>query len=361
MQRLLVIVLTLVCLGALLSFAFTYQVRFTEAAVLTTFGRASEEDIKREPGLRFKWPYPVQNVTKYDTRLRFLEQRLETQQTRDDRQIVVQAYTLWRVSDPLKFFRSFSNAGDKADDHYTGAENVIRATLRDAVGATSQFRLDELFTSDAAGTRLPDLEKRILETMRGNAAGREGKAGAGAQASADKTLADLGIEVADVGISAVILPKDTSQAVFNRMIANRDRLAKELESRGDSDAQAIRSAAEADAARIMAFAARRAQEIRARGDLEAAPFLKQMQANPDLAVFLKNMEFVRDAVSKRTTLVLAGSLPGLGALSPDYLSGMKPGQIPAFDGQSLLDPQRLQQKINTPATTPANTPEGAAR
>jgi membrane protease subunit HflC len=360
-QRLLVIALTLVCLGALLSFAFTYQVRFTEAAVLTTFGRASEEDIKRDPGLRFKWPYPVQSVTKYDTRLRFLEQRLETQQTRDDRQIVVQAYALWRVSDPLKFFRSFSNAGEKADDHYTGAENVIRATLRDAVGATSQFRLDELFTSDAAGTRLPDLEKRILDTMRGGAAGREGAAGAaggaGGAAQADKTLADLGIEVADVGISSVILPKDTSQAVFNRMIANRDRLAKELESRGDSDAQAIRSAAEADAARIMAFAARRAQEIRARGDLEAAPFLKQMQANPDLAVFLKNMEFVRDAVSKRTTLVLAGSLPGLGALSPDFLSGMKPGQIPAFDGESLLDPQRLQQKMSTPATPP----EGGAR
>jgi hypothetical protein len=82
-----------------------------------------------------------------------------------------------------------------------------------------------------------------------------------------------------------------------------------------------------------------------------------MQANPDLAVFLKNMEFVRDAVSKRTTLVLAGSLPGLGALSPDFLSGMKPGQIPAFDGESLLDPQRLQQKMSTPATPP----EGGAR
>ena len=85
---------------ALLSFSMAFTVRFTESAVKTTFGSAGSDDVITEPGLRFKFPYPIQSVTRYDTRLRVLQIKLEQVQTADNRQVAVEAYCTWRVKDP---------------------------------------------------------------------------------------------------------------------------------------------------------------------------------------------------------------------------------------------------------------------
>jgi membrane protease subunit HflC len=299
----------------LAAFMCTYTVRFTETAVLTTFGKAGQNAIKSEPGLYFKVPYPIQNYVKYDTRVRYLQARSETQQTADNRQIIIESFCTWRVSDPLKFFQRFSNAGDRALDHYRKAEEIIRGNLRSALGATSRFRMDELFNPDAKAGRLGELEQAVQGVLT-------------TKDPSGVSISDYGIAVVDVGVSRILLPEATTQAVNERMAANRDRLAQELTSQGESVASAIRSKADADAQRITAFAERRAQEIRTRGDLEAAEFLKQMDTNPELAVYLNNINFMRDALAKRTTLVLPTSFPGMGLFKPDALDGLKPGQIP---------------------------------
>lgn len=315
MPRFVTILVVLAFLLILLAYLCTFSVRFTDTAVLTTFGKAGEGAIKSEPGLYFKFPYPAQSVTKYDTRVRYLQTRSETQQTADNRQLIVEAFATWRVSDPLKFFQRFSNAGDRAVDHYTKAEEILRGNLRSALGATSRFGMEQLFSANAESGRLPELEKAVFDSL----------------TTADPSgvsLGDYGITVQDVGISRIVLPEATTQAVNERMAANRDRLAQELQSQGDSIAAAIRSKAEADAQRITAFAERRAQEIRTRGDLEAADFLKQMDANPELAVYLNNVNFMRDALSKRTTLIVPTSMPGFSLMRPDALDGLKAGDIP---------------------------------
>ncbi|MFY7895599.1 MAG: SPFH domain-containing protein, partial [Phycisphaerales bacterium] len=92
MQRLLRYLVAGLVVVVLASFAFTFQVRFTEAAVKTTFGKATAESVITEPGLRFRLPYPFQEVTKYDTRMRLLAMKVETQQTADNRQIAVETF-----------------------------------------------------------------------------------------------------------------------------------------------------------------------------------------------------------------------------------------------------------------------------
>jgi len=106
-RRPIILILAFIFAVALLARAVTYTVRFTEAGVLTTFGKAAEQDLTkvREPGLKFKWPDPIQSVTKYDTRSRFLQTKAEQQQTADSRQITVEAFCTWKVKDPLKFFQ----------------------------------------------------------------------------------------------------------------------------------------------------------------------------------------------------------------------------------------------------------------
>ena len=118
-----------VIVAALVLFSTTYTVRFTEVAVLTTFGKAGEGSIKTEPGLKFKWFYPIQQVTKYDNRIRLVQGQSETQQTADDFQIVMEAFLTYRVTDPLAFFRNFSSAGDRAVDHFARAEHVVLGAL----------------------------------------------------------------------------------------------------------------------------------------------------------------------------------------------------------------------------------------
>lgn len=308
MRRPLVFILTAVFVLALASFTVTYTVRFTEAAVVTTFGRAGDS-IEREPGLRFKWPYPIQSVTKYDTRRRILQARSQTQQTADEYQVLVEAFCIWHVSDPLAFFRRFSNEGELSSDHFAGAEKLLAGSLQGAVAQTSKYRLDELFTTAEAGSKLPELEGKILATLRA-------QRGDGGQ-----SWSDYGIEVVDVGIERVMLPEETTRAVFDRMAENRAKLVKELDSQGKSQADAIRSRAESDAQKILAFAERRASEIIAEGEREAARYFQEMSLEPEFAVFLRQLEMLKQAYGKRVTLVLPATMPGLELLQPGAVNG----------------------------------------
>lgn len=314
----LMIVVAVLVLVALVSRMVTYSLRFTEVAVVTTFGEAGENSTITEPGLHFKAPYPIQAVTRYDTRVRFMQTRSETQQTADDRQIVVESFALWRVRDPLAFFQRFSNAGEREADHYRRAEEILKSALRSALSETSRYRMEDLFTSQG-NSKLPELEARVLAAMTGSVAGQ----------TIGQSLETAGITVEAIGINRVVLPEETTTAVFDRMAADRDRLVKEIESQGTSSADAIRSSADAKAETIRAFAYAKAEEIRTQGDIEASKYLELMNVNPDLAIFLRNIEFISTVLSKRITLVLPTNLPGIGLFSPDALDKTPSGSIPS--------------------------------
>ncbi len=313
MPKLIFIISVVVVLLSMLAFSATYTVRFTEVAVKTRFGSA--QSIVTEPGLYMKWPYPVENVTTYDKRTRLLTARSETQQTADDFQIIVESYLTYKVDQPLKFFTSFSNAGDRAEDHYSKAEDdVLRDLLRSAMGETSKFKMGDLFSSVADESKLPDLEAQVLASLNGTSEGT-------------KPLTDYGIEIISVGISRIILPAETTDSVIERMGANRDRLAERYESEGRSQARAIRAEAQSQASKIRAFAERRADEILAKGEAEAAPYLAKQNSNPELAVFIQNIRLMRDAMARKFTLIFSAEDYGMSLFDPNVLKETQ-GRLP---------------------------------
>ncbi len=327
MQRSLGIIIAGFLLLAVLLFMTTYTVRFTETAVVTTFGSATEASVRKEPGLGFKLPV-VQQVDKYDTRSRVVEARSETLATADNRQIIVQSYVVWRISDALKFYQAYSNAGGREEDHVRQAEEALRARLRSALSETSRFKLSELLTVETSGSKLPELEQRVLEAIvqakdptTGGAAGVAGVGDGGGVSAA-------GVSVVNVGIHSIELPESVTETIYKSMEAERRRIASSAASAGEAAAAQIRSSAEADAARIKTFAERRAMAIRGQGEAEMQKYLKQQTANTELAVFLKNMQFLRDAVAQRTTLVLPASFPGLHMLDPSVAEKLGQGIIP---------------------------------
>lgn len=329
MQRSIIFVLAGLFVLLLLAVTLTYSVRFTEAAVLTTFGKASEEATVMEPGLKFKAPYPIQSVTTYDTRARLLETRLEAMQTADERQIIVESFLVWRVSQPLKFFERFSNAGRRSEDHFERASSTLNTLLRSAMAETGRFELSKLFTPDIGSSQIPALEAAILDAL--NRSGEQGQ-----------SLSDYGVEALQVGISRILLGEETTGAINDRMAATRDRLAKELEDQGAAAAVAIRTKAQSDAERIMSFARLRAEEIRQEGVIEASQFTRQMNEMPSLAAFLRGIEFMKQTYGQRITLVLPVDSPGLSLLQLDKLQAGVLGEIPdlGLGGNNLL-PQGL--------------------
>lgn len=302
-------------------FMLTFTVRFTEVGVVTTFGKADDSSIVTSSGLKLRWPYPIQNVTLYDTRAQFVKLNSEQQQTSDSRQIVVESFLLWKVSDPLKFYQRFSGDSSEAREHYESANTLLRSLLRASMSEIGRYRLDQLFSPVAGSSKLPELEDAILSRL----------ATSGGVNSGGTNLADYGIEVSLVGITSVEFPEETNKDVFERMKSTRERIASEAESEGAAQALKIQKDAETSAALILAFAEQRAAQIRSQGDAEAAQYLRQLSEDPKLAVFIENIKFMKNLLAKRTTLVLPTSMPGMDLFDPEAVRQLSSGAIPGSD------------------------------
>ncbi len=318
MRKTFLFLIAAVIVVGFLVYMMTYTVRFTDAAVVTTFGKATPESVVREPGMKFKWPAPIQSVALYDTRARFLSTKSETQQTADDRQIVVESFMTWRVSDPYLFNQKFSREGSSPLDHYKQAERVLTDLLRSAMSEVSKYKLGELFTPKLGDSKLPALEQDVMARLK-----KKGGADSGAPAGAGeaaKSLADYGVEIVMVGINKVVLPESTTNQVFERMKATMATRAARAESEGKAAAAQITSAADSDAKRIRAFAQLKADTIKNQGDLEAAAYLKAQSEDPELAQFLKKVELMREGFGKKVMLVMPTTMFGVDIFDPGTLA-----------------------------------------
>ncbi|MEC9372201.1 MAG: SPFH domain-containing protein [Planctomycetota bacterium] len=337
-RYLLIGIAILIAVGFLF-FALTRTVSFHEAAVLSRLGSASEANVRTEPGLMFRMPAPFDTVTVYDTRARLLQMKSETQQTADNRQIVVEAFLTWRVSDPLRFYQRFSGQGDDEASHFSAAARSLQSQFRAAMSEVSTYRLTDLFTTQLGASKLPELEQRVMARLRE----RSGE-GVG--------LEDWGIEPMLVGINRIVLPQETTKDVFERMKATQNRIARATESSGAATAATIINEAEADAARIRAFAERRAEEIRVRGDREATPFLAQLAEDEALAVFLEQIDFLRSMYGKNATLLLSTDLRGMSVFHPNVLDRLGDNGLPKFspeDGQADAAPTQSSNRAQAGA------------
>ena len=317
MRTLIIIAVSVLIVGGFLVYMSSYTVGFTQAAVVTTFGEVGKHGVVKDEGFHLKWPSPIQNVTLYDKRARFLQAKSETQQTSDDRQIVVETFLTWRVDDPELFYKRF-RSGSNVRDHYAQAEGQLNSLLRSAMSAVSNYALSELFAPGPGQSKLGQLEKNIHDRLTTNGS---------------SSPSEFGIDVMLVGINSVVLPEDTTKQVFDRMKESRKRLAAKAESEGEALATAIRSAAENSAARIREFAQLRASQIRARGDIEASQYLKTLNEDPELANFLAFLDLMRDGFGQKVTMILPTSMPGMGLFAPQAAEQIRRGELP-FDSDA---------------------------
>lgn len=292
MKNSLTLLIGIVLVAVLLVYMFAFQVRYDEVAVLTTFDRAEapvadetgevrSESLKTEPGLYFKLPWPIQKVYKYPRKIQLLEDRLEELQTADRNAIIVRTYVTWRIEDPYTFFRAIGSVAE--------AEEQLEPLMRSLRGVIGSYNFSDLVNNNPERLKLREIEQAATEALRQQLA------------SIDP---GYGISIEQVGIQRIVLPEQTTTAVFDRMRTAREALAERTLAEGRAAAATMTEEAQAAQQIILDFAQRRAEAIRAEGDREAATYLADFNQNQDLAIFLRQIEALKQMLAHNTTFIL---------------------------------------------------------
>lgn len=268
-------------------YMFTFQVRYDEVAVITTFDKAEAPDasdpnsgsVITEPGLYFKWFWPIQKEYKYEKKVQILEDQLQEQQTADGYAVVVNTYLAWKIENPYEFFKRLNNVHN--------AQQQLLPLLSDVRSVISRYDWNELVNTDASKLKIDEIEAEALTQI---------------QARLEEQ--GYGIEAVELGIRRIILPETVTEKVFERMRQTRQSLAENARAEGDAKANAIKSEARSTQERILAFAERRAQAIRAEGDREAASYYGMFQEAEQFAIFLRRVEAMKAILANNTTFVL---------------------------------------------------------
>jgi len=270
---------TAVVLGALAS---SFIVGTTEYAVLTRFGRPVR--IYTAPGLHFRIPL-VDQVVRLDSRLLMTEPPVAEYLTLDKKNVVARPFLIWRVDDPLRFLQSVVLR--------EAAEARLTAVTSSEIGAAfGSVPFEALVSTDPGKMRLGTILAQVEERVRETAAH------------------EYGIRLVSLRIERLSFPQQNEESVFQRMRAERQRIAKQFRSEGEEASLRIRAEADRERSRILAEADRKAAEIRGRADAEAARiYADALGTDPEFYRFVRTLESYDKIIDKDTTVILPADSP----------------------------------------------------
>jgi membrane protease subunit HflC len=274
MNRALILSAALAMAVLVLASSSLFIVNQAEQALVLRFG-AHRATIK-EPGLHVKLPF-IEDVVRYDLRLLGLDPPDEQIILGDQKRIVVDTFTRYRIADPLKFYQSVRT------------ETLARAQLAQIVSSAMRRVMGQVMLPSI----LSEERSKIMESIQ--------------QDVAERALRELGIQVVDVRLRRADLPEETSQSIYDRMKSERERQAKEARAQGYEWSQQIRARADRERTVILAEAQRQAQIERGLGDAEANRiFGEAFGKDPQFFALYRSLQAYRHALGDgNTTLVLS--------------------------------------------------------
>jgi len=247
-----------------------------EQALVLQFGNPKQ--VVTESGLHFKLPW--QSVESFDRRLLESDALPNEVITMDKKSILVDNYTRWRITDPLKVYQVARTQTGVA----SRMQDVVRGKVRELLG---QHTLHEI----VSGGDKENLRVELMQSI---------------QQRADADVEEMGIEVVDVRIKRADLPQENSEAVFQRMKAERNRIAKEYRSEGEEAAREIRAKADKDVKFVLADAYKDAQVIRGRADAKATKlYAAAHERDPSFYAFVRSLEAYKKSISEGTRLIIS--------------------------------------------------------
>jgi len=265
---------------------FVFQVRKSEVAVVTTFGKPDPRPYD-QPGAYFKWPWPIQKVYKFDQRIQNFEDKFSENLTADNNNLLTSVYVGWQISDAATFFPKFAGGSVPA------AQRMLESMLRSAKSAVvGKHTLSQFVNTSPQDLKFDAIENEIESAVQSQLQTNQ-----------------CGIRLAFLGIKKIGLPPNVTEAVFQRMTSERQILISRFQYEGEAEAQKIKSTADRQAAETIANADAAATRIRGEGEAEAAKVLPVFQQNPELANFLLRISALQQSLNQRATLIFDERTP----------------------------------------------------
>ena len=252
-----------------------YVVPLNQFAAVRRFGRIVRTE--SEPGLKFKLPF-IQNVQLISKCLKLYDVPLSDVITRDKKSMIADNYVLWKVVDPTKYIRTLEASDARAEERieaavYNAQKNVISSMSQDEIIEARGEKLTQLLTDEA-----------------------------------NSDIGDYGIEVVVAEIKSLDLPDDNKEAVYTRMISERQNIAASYKAQGDSEAQKIRNETDRDVIVMKADAQKQAEILEAEGEAEYMRILQEAyntEEKADFYNFTRSLDAFKKALSgKENTVIL---------------------------------------------------------
>jgi membrane protease subunit HflC len=277
MSRLLATLIGAVIVVALAS-SSVFVVDQHRYAVVYALGELRE--VIKEPGLNFKAPPPFQNVVYLDKRLQTLDtpdgERFMTAEKKD---LLVDAFVKWRIVDPRQYVIAIGSNADRGGERLN---QLVRNALTDEIG-----------------------KRNLADVLTG---GKRADVAAAVRADLVQQVRDLGVEVVDVHLKRIDFTDPVNNAVYERMKADRVRVANELRATGVAEAETIRADAERQRSVLLADAQRDAETIKGEGDAQASQiYAKSFGKNPEFYRFYRSMEAYKATFKGRNDVIVIDS------------------------------------------------------
>jgi membrane protease subunit HflC len=260
------LVAVVILLVLLSNAAFTVQQ--TQHALVLRFG-----DVRRtisDPGLYWKWPL-IDSVISLDKRILDLDVSAQTVVESEQKQLVVDSFARYRIRDPLRFYQAIGTMAG-ANQQLTA---VVNASVR---GVIAESKMEDIVKNQRGA-----LQGRILNQVNQQVMGR-------------------GIDVIDLRLRQVILPPKNTEAVFNRMISDRQREAQDRRSEGTRLSLGIRASADLQVSTILGEANQKSEEVRGLADAEKNKiFADAFGRDPAFFGFYRSMQAYENGFKPETT------------------------------------------------------------
>lgn len=300
----LAVIIVLLAVGVLMtSIVVTYPNQYT---VVKQFGEIVS--VRTESGISFKAPV-IQDVERINKDLMFYDIAPSNVITKDKKTMVVDSYVLWKVTDPTKFIRQLrGNRGNAESRLNTIVFNAMKTTIssmtqdevilsRDGKVVVSDFTedvvTDDIVVDEEIQQKVVEI-KSLTEEIESNLA----------------DCSDYGIEIVTTQVKVLDLPDDNKDAVYKRMISERNNVAAGYEAQGDSEAQMIINTTDKEISMMKADAEAQAEKVIAEGEAEYMRILSDAYNNEEKAEFysfVRSLDAARGSLKDGTLMLDANS------------------------------------------------------
>src|SRR5690554_6268734 len=244
----------------------------TERGLVLQFGKVVRSDVP--PGLHFKLPF-VQEAKLFDGRLLTLDTTTQRYLTLEKKALMVDSFAKWRIANVQRYYTATSGLRSIAEERLS---RQLESGLRNEVA------------------------RRTLHEV---VAGERDQLMADITAELNESATELGIEVLDVRVKGMDLPREVNRSVFERMSSEREREAREHRAKGRELAEGIRADADRQQRVILAEAFREAEEIRGQGDAEAASiYAEAYNKDPEFYSFYRSLQAYRESFSSKSDVLV---------------------------------------------------------